>query len=185
MHLFIPNYPLKYAKRWRRCAVWIINWALEIHCNPKVSLGANKLVSEDSTKRNHRGWQRIYAIWYSFCILGENFARPFELKQILSLNPVPPKIKIICFWFQKVKNDWLWIKVFERFITILNISVGIIWDLFFQLVLIFEKLDSKVELFSTEQLKILSNTLIRPAHLFFLNYPLQYAERLVTLLQSK
>ena len=82
-----------------------------------------------------------------------------SLSNFLSLNPVPPKIKIICFWFQKVKNDWLWIKVFERFITILNISVDIIWDLFFQLVLIFEKLDSKVERFSTEQLKILNNTL--------------------------
>ena len=68
-----------------RCVVWIINWALQIHCNPRVPLCAIKLVSEDWTKRDHRGLKRIYGIWYSFCILGKSFARPFEVKQL----PVP------------------------------------------------------------------------------------------------
>ena len=73
------------GKRQCRCVVWIINWALQIHCNPRVPLGANKLVSEDSTKRDHRGLQSIYAILYSFCILGKSFARSFKVKQ----PPVP------------------------------------------------------------------------------------------------
>ena len=91
MHLFILNCPLQYAKRLVtylqgklqcRCVLWIINWALQMHFNPRAPLGANKLVSEDWTKRDHTGLQRIYVIWYSFCILGKIFARPFELKQL-------------------------------------------------------------------------------------------------------
>ena len=91
MHLFILNYPLQYAKRlvnWLegkrkcRCTLWIINRALQIHCNPRVPLGANKLVSEDWTKRGYRGIQRIFGSRCSFLILGKNFARLFELKQL-------------------------------------------------------------------------------------------------------
>ena len=67
----------------------------------------------------------------------------FNLSNFLSLDPVRPKTNIICFWFQTVQNDWLWRKVFESFITILNVSADII-DLFFQLVSIFEKLSLKV-----------------------------------------
>ena len=67
------------AKRQYRWVVWIINWALQIHCNPRVPLHANKLVSEDWTKRDHRRLQRIYGIWYSFC---KSFARPFEVNQL-------------------------------------------------------------------------------------------------------
>ena len=66
------------------------------------------------------------------------------------------------------------------FITIVNISVNIIGDLFFHLVSIFEKLDSKSENFFTEELKLLNNTLIQYVHLFILNCTLQYANRLVT-----
>ena len=101
------------------------------------------------------------------------------------LDPAPKEAKIICFSFQTMKNDWVWRKVFERYITILNVLVDIIGVLFFQLVSIIEKLDSKFESFSTEKLKILNNTLIRYVHLFILNYPLQYAKRLVTYLQGK
>ena len=54
-------------------------------CKPRVSLGANKLVSNDWMKRDHRALQRIYVIWYSFCILGKFLARYFELKQL----PIP------------------------------------------------------------------------------------------------
>ena len=61
--------------------VWINNWVLQIHCNPRVPLGANKLVSKEWIKRDHKGLQKIYVIWYSFCILGESFARTFEYKQ--------------------------------------------------------------------------------------------------------
>ena len=65
-----------------RCVVWIINGALEVHCNQRVDLGAKKLVSEDWTKRDYRGLQGIYGIWYTFCILGKSFARPFEVNQL-------------------------------------------------------------------------------------------------------
>ena len=88
--LKIPYHP-QYAKRlvtWLqgkrkcRCIVSIINWDLQIHCNPRVPLGGNKFVSEDWTNRDYRGIQRIYGTSYSFCILGKNFARSFELKQL-------------------------------------------------------------------------------------------------------
>ena len=143
------------GKRQGRSVVWIINWALQIHCNPRVPLGAIKLVSEDWTKRDHRGLQRIYGIWYSFCILGKSFARPFEVKQLLFADPVFPKMKIICFWFQTMKNDWVWRKVFERFITILNVYIDIIQVLFVQVLSLFEKLHSKFKVFFIEELKIL------------------------------
>ena len=47
----------------------------------RVPLGANKLLLKGCMKRDHRGLQKIYVILYSFCILGENFARDFEIKQ--------------------------------------------------------------------------------------------------------
>ena len=70
------------GKRQCRCVVWITNWAPKIRCNPRVPLGAIKLVSEDWTKTDHRVLQKIYVIWYSFCILGESFARLFKVKQL-------------------------------------------------------------------------------------------------------
>ena len=54
-------------------------------------------------------------------MLGKGFARPFEVKPLPLLDPVTQKAEIICFWFQTVKNDWVWGKVFESVITILNI----------------------------------------------------------------
>ena len=74
-----------------------------------------------------------------------------NLSNFLSLD----KIKIICFWFQMVKNDWVWRKVFRRFIIILNISVDIKGDFFFfQLVSGFFRLDSRFKSFFSEELKI-------------------------------
>ena len=82
---------LEYAKRLvtyfqlkEQCKriVWINNWALQIHCNPRVPLGTNMLVSEDWTKRDDRQLQRIYGNWYSLCILGKTFAKPFEIKEL-------------------------------------------------------------------------------------------------------
>ena len=97
-----------------------------------------------------RGFQKIYVIWYSFCILGKSFARPFEINQIPSLDHVLPKTKIISFWFWAMKNDWVWRRVFQSFMNILNISVKFTGVLFFQRVSIFEKLDSKFENVLTE-----------------------------------
>ena len=151
MHLFIPNYSLKYAKRlltWLQgkqkclCVAWIINWALQIDCNTRVRYGANKLVSKVGIETDLRVLQKIYIILYSFCILSKSFTRPFEVKQLpnLPLNLVPQNMEIICFWFQTMKNDWVWRKYFERFITILNVSIDIIGVLFLQVVSIFKKL---------------------------------------------
>ena len=138
------------GKRQCRCVIWINNWALQIHCNPRVPLGANKLVPADWAKRDDRGLQRIYGIWYSFCIVGKKFARPFKLSNFLSFDPVFSKTKIICFWFQTMKNDWVWRKVFERYIFSLSVLVGIVGVLFFQLVSLFKKLYSKFQSFFTE-----------------------------------
>ena len=127
--------------------MWISSWALQIHCNPRVPLGANHLVSKGWIEIDDTVLQKIYVIWYSFCILDKSFARTFEVKQFPSLDPVFPQTKIICVWFQTMNNVWLRRKVFERFITILNVWVDIIRILFFQLVSIIVKFDSKFEKF--------------------------------------
>ena len=101
-----------------------------------------------------------------------------KLSNFLSLDPVFSKTKIICFWFQTMKNDWVWRKIFERFITILNVSVDIIQVLFFQVLSIFEKLHPNFSSFRNET--YVNNILIRYMHLSILHYPLQYAKRLVT-----
>ena len=136
------------------CVVWISSRVLRIHCNPRVPLGANHLVSKGWIEVDYTVLQRIYVIWYRFCILGKSFARPFDFKQLLFPDPLFPKMKVICFWFQTMKNDWVWRKVFERFITILNVCVIIIQVLFFQVLSIFEKLHSKFKSFFIEELKI-------------------------------
>ena len=123
------------GKRQFRCVIWIINWALQIHCNPKVLLAANKLVSEDWTKTDHRVLQKIYVIWYSSWILGTSLVLLdfLKLSNFLSLDPVFSKTKIIYFWFQTMKNDWVWRRFFERYIIILSASVSITGVLFFSI----------------------------------------------------
>ena len=137
-----------------RCAVWISSWVVQLHCNRKVFLGANQLASEGWIEIDYTVLEKIYVIWYRFCILCKRFARPFEVKQLLFPDPVFPKMKIICFWFQAMKNDWIWRQVFERFITVLNVCVNIIPVLFFQVLSIFEKLHSSFKSFFIEELKI-------------------------------
>ena len=138
-----------------RCAVWISSWVAQPHCNRKVFLGANQLASEGWIEIDYTVLQKIYVIWYRFCILCKRFARPFEVKQLLFPDPVFPKMKIICFWFQTMKNDWVWRKVFEKFITIVNVSVHIIQVLFFKVLSVFEELHSKFKSFLIDELKIL------------------------------
>ena len=91
-----------------------------------------------------------------------------KLSNFVSLNPVFPKAKIISFGFQTMKNDWVWRNFFERYITILSVSVDILGVLFFQLVSLFEKIDSTFESFCTEYLKILNNALICWCNYIFL-----------------
>ena len=86
-----------------------------------------------------------------------------KLSDFLSLNPVFPKRKIICFLFQTMKNYWVWRKFFEKLITILNVWTvlnSIIRVSFFQLV--------SIGSFFTEELKILSKNLIQYLYLFIL-----------------
>ena len=142
------------GKQQGRCVVWITSWALQIHCNPRVSLGSNQLVSKGWIEIDYTVLQKTYVIWYRFCILGKCFARSFEVKQPLFPDPGFPKMKIICFWFQAMKNDLIWRQVFERFITVLNVCVNIIPVLFFQVLSIFEKLHSSFKSFFIEELKI-------------------------------
>ena len=54
-----------------------------------------------------------------------------------------------------MKNDWVWRKVFERSITILNVCVDIIQVLFVRVLSLFEKSHSKFKVFFIEELKIL------------------------------
>ena len=77
-----------------------------------------------------------------------------KLSNFLSLYPPPSRTKTIFFWFQTMKNDLVWRKVLERFITILNLSVNIIGVLFFQLVSTFEKLQTQLKSLLTEELEL-------------------------------
>ena len=70
--------------------------------------------------------QKIYVIWYRFCILGKCFARPFEVKGLPFPLSCFSEDEKYFFWFQTMENDWVWRKFFERFITILNVSVDIV-----------------------------------------------------------
>ena len=56
-------------------------------------------------------------------------------------------------------------EVFEKFLTILNVWVDIL-RVFFQLVSVIKKLNSKFESFLNEELKILNNNLIQYVYLF-------------------
>ena len=103
-----------------------------------------------------------------------------NLSNILSLDHVTPRITIVCFWFQTLKIDGVYRKVFERCIAILNVLVYITEDFFSQLVSIFEKLDSKFESLFIEELKVFNNTLLWYVHLFILIYSVQNTKRLVT-----
>ena len=120
------------GKRQFRCVIWIINWALQIHCNPKVLLAANKLVSEDWTKTDHRVLQKIYVIWYSFWILGTSLVLLdfLKLSNFLSLDLVFPKAKMIYFWFQTMKNDWVWRK-FLKGISPFSVFLSILYQFCF------------------------------------------------------
>ena len=120
MHLFILNYPLQYAKRpvtylqgerQCRCVVWIINWALQIHCNPRVPLGCIKLVSKDWTKADHGVLQKICVMWCSFCILGKSCATPFKVKKF----PFP---LCYCSWDE---NNLFFISSIERWLNLKKI----------------------------------------------------------------
>ena len=64
------------------------------------------------------------------------------------------KTKIICFWFEAMKIDWILKKVFEILATILTVSIAIIGVLSFQLVSIIGKPDCKLKIFFIEELKI-------------------------------
>ena len=119
------------SKRKCLCVAWIINWALPIHCNPRVPYGANKLVSKVWVETDHRVLQKIYIILYSFCIQGKSFTRSLEVKQLPSPRFWSSKDRNYLFLISNDENDWVWKNFFEIFITILNVSVDIIGVLFF------------------------------------------------------
>ena len=143
------------GKRQFRCVVWIINWPHEINCNPRVYLGADKLVSEYWTYRNYRrqiteGYRGCMGFDIAFVSRVNILLEVLKLSNFLCLDPVFPKTKIVCFWFQTMKNDWVWRKVFERHMFVLSVLVDIVGVLFFRLASLFGKLNSKFESFFTE-----------------------------------
>ena len=138
------------GKRQCRWVVWIVNWALQMHRNPRVLLGVNKLLSKDWSKGDHRGLQRIYVIWFSFFIWAKVLLDLLSLSNFFSLNPLPPYIKIVCFLFRTVKKDWVWTRNFGGFITNLKCFTWYWSRIFLELASIFEKVDSNFEGFSTK-----------------------------------
>ena len=77
-----------------------------------------------------------------------------KLSNFLSLYSFFPKTKIICFLFQAIKNDLVLRRFFERYITVLSVSVDIKGDFFFQLASGFFRLDSKFKISFSEESKI-------------------------------
>ena len=187
MHLFILNYPVHYTKRlviwlqgkWQcTCVMWRINWALTIYCNPRVPLGANKLVSKVWMKTDDQALQKIYEIRYSFCILVKSFARPFEIKWLPIPRSCSQKYENHLFM---ISNDEKWLSLKKIFWKIYHHFQCFSWyytSFVFSTSTIFNKLGCKFESFFTEELKSLSSSLIRYVHLFILDYTLKYAKRL-------
>ena len=164
--------------KWQcRCAIWIINWALEIRCNPSVPFGENQYKRVEWKQMTE--WYKRYMFEMSFVSWVKVFIDFLKLSNFLSLDTVSPMRKSICISFQTMKNDWVWTKFFERFVTILNVLVNITRVFLFQLVSIIRKLYSKVGSFFTQGLKILSNNSIQYVYLFILIYLHQYDKRLV------
>ena len=137
-----------------RYVMWIINWALQIQSYTGVPLGANKLVSKRWMKTDHSLNRRYMLFDIASVSWGKVFLDLLKLSNFLSLYPLTPKTKIICFLFQTMKYDWIWRIIFEKFITILNVSVNLIGVLFLQLVSIFEKVHSKFKILFTQELEM-------------------------------
>ena len=102
------------GKQQGRCVVWIISWALQLHCNTRVPQGTNHLVSKVLIEIHDMVLQRLYVIWYRFVSLVKVLLDLLKLSNFLSLDPVFPKTKSICFWFQAVKNDLSLKKIFWK-----------------------------------------------------------------------
>ena len=115
----------------------------------------------DEWKEIAGGYRRYFQFPIAFASWVNVLLDVLKLSNFLSFDPVPENTIIICLWFQTIKNDWAWGKVFGRFITILDVSVNIIGVLCFQLVSIFKKLDCNLEIFFAEKLQMFNNTLIR------------------------
>ena len=138
------------GKQQCRCVVWIINWALQIHCNSRVPLDPISLYQRIEQREMIDGYRGYMKFDIAFLSWVKVLLDPLKVSNFLSLYPVIPKTKIICFLFQTMKNDWIWRKCFERYIIILSVLVDIVRVLFFQLVPLFKKLDSEFESFFTE-----------------------------------
>ena len=142
------------GKQQCRSAMWIINWAFQIQCYPWVPFGANKLVSKRWMKTDHSLNRRYMQFDIASVSWGKVFLDLLKLSNFLSLYLLTPKTKIICFLFQTMKYDWIWRRIFEIFITILNVSVNLIGVLFLQLVSIFEKVHCKFKILFTQELEM-------------------------------
>ena len=137
--------------KWQfRCVVWIINWAFQIHCNlrvPLVLISWYQRMEQREITNGYRGYMEFHIAFVSWVKVLLDL---LKLSNFLCLDLLFPKTKIVCFWLQTIKNDWVWRKVFERYIFILSVLADIVGVLFFRLVSLFEKLDSKFEIFFTE-----------------------------------
>ena len=77
-------------------------------------------------KRSQRVTEDICSFDLAFVFWVKLLLELLNISNFFSLDHGLLKIKIICFWFEKMNIDWIWSKVFERFATILTVSVNII-----------------------------------------------------------
>ena len=118
------------GKRQWRCVDWITNWALQIHCNPKVILvwiNWYQRIKQREITKGYRGYMEFDIAFVSWVKVLLDL---LKLSNFFSLYPVVPKMKIICFLFQRIKNDWVLRRFFEKYITILSVLVDVKGDFF-------------------------------------------------------
>ena len=134
-------------------------------------------IDQRGITEGYRGYMEFHIAFVSWVWVLLDF---LKLSNFFSLYLLFLRRKLFLL-FQTMKNDWVWRKTFEKFITILNVLVDNVTVLFFQVASIIKKLDNnKFGSFFTEELKILNNNLTQYVYLFILIYPLQYAKRLLT-----
>ena len=142
---------------------------MHIHCNPRVVFHGNQLVSKGWMKTDHRVLQKIYLIWYNFCILRKSFSRQFEVNQLSFRwsSSSQGKIHLFLIW-----NDEKWLSLKKNFWKIHHHSQS--FSQYYRSFVFSTSINIREASFSVQKFlnwrieKYLKNTLIRYMHLFLI-----------------
>ena len=139
MHLFIYNYPLQYdnslvtyleSKQQHRRSfeqMIVLFKFTATHWLLLVPISWYQRIEQKEITKSYKGYMKFDITFVSWVKVLLDL---LKLRNFLPLHSVFPKTKIICFWFQTMKNDWVWRKYFERYLTIQSFLVDIVVHLF-------------------------------------------------------